>query len=103
MNGFRMRMGTPEDWAKIRNDGKRAFIRRYGLLRFALPVGLLMLIYANLAEPLLFDDPLPSVGSLFRSVLAAIVVWPLAGWLAAEWVWRDREKRFGQDLGEQPS
>jgi hypothetical protein len=86
-------------WAEVRERGWRYFLVHHALLRFALPVGLAMTLYSLFLEPVFFRGELPGIHELsgapfLRTLLLALVVWPLAGYLWGVWVWRANEKRF---------
>jgi hypothetical protein len=98
MSAFRMRMKTPEDWARIRADGRRAFVLRFGLGVFALFGIAFTTLWIVAVDPLVFGAASPAAGEIARHIVVALVVWPLGGWLFARWIWRRNEKRFGSQL-----
>ena len=88
-----------ERWARIRSRGWRYFLVQHALLRFALPVGLAMMLYSILLEPVVFDGRLPGMAEfsgprLLRLLVVSAVVWPLAGWGWGTLMWRANERRF---------
>ena len=65
------------------------------VLRFAPLMIAVMLAWLVFGEPLVFGEAPPSAGEVARYALLSAVVWPLAGWLAATWIWRSKERRYG--------
>lgn len=55
MNPREVKSWGRSEWEKARERGKRHFILHYGLVGFAVPLALLMLVYFYVAEPMLFD------------------------------------------------
>jgi uncharacterized membrane protein YfcA len=85
-------------WAEVRERGWRYFLIHHAILRLAVPVGLAMTLYSLFLEPVFFAGELPRLQELsgtpmLRSLLVALVIWPLVGYLWGVWVWRANEKR----------
>lgn len=89
-----------ECWGRIRSGGRRRFIVEYGLRRFALQLGLSVWLGLFVAVPVFFEGAegpdFGYVGSrpFWLSLLASLVLWPIAGYVWALWEWRRREMRF---------
>jgi hypothetical protein len=94
MSRFRGIFALDESWEETRARGRRDFIWRQGMLRFALPVGvlynLLLIVYEVGFQPLQLEQ-YPEVA--LRRLAVSLVVWPLAGWFVAAHQWRDNERR----------
>jgi len=100
MSRFRGIFALNEPWEVTRARGRKEFIWRQGILRFALPVGVLynvlLIVYEVGFQPLQLEQ-YPDVA--LRRLLVSLVVWPLAGWFVAAYQWRDNERRWGRRGG----
>ncbi len=100
MKSLKVNNWERSDWKEARAEGKARFIIRYGLIRFALPMALIMMVYFYIFEPLLFDGATWAQvftlrwSELLEILLVSAIIWPLAGWAHAEWIWRRAEKRY---------
>lgn len=92
---------SENEWRGIRADGKRSYIRRAGLKEFALGTGLTVWLLVVVVIPTLFAEDAPNLeyfGSpmFWISTLAAIVIWPIAGIIVANLLWRKYERKWGK-------
>ncbi|MDQ3389561.1 MAG: hypothetical protein M3483_08670, partial [Gemmatimonadota bacterium] len=88
-------------WELIRAEGRRAFIIRFGVWRFGIQSGAFLWLVLFVIIPVFFGEGLdvPNfayIGSrpFWLSLLAALVLWPAAGYVWGAWEWRRREARF---------
>jgi hypothetical protein len=74
-------------------EGKRRFIIRRGVLGWGVPAGIMVSLTLFVVVPVFMVHDQPDFGYLrsrafFQSMLAALVLWPLGGWLIGEIEWR---------------
>ena len=96
-----MLINDPQEWARIRAEGRPSFVKRFGLRRFALSTGFLVWSTMFVVVPVLMEADAPQWGYLgsrafLLSTLASVLLWPVAGYLFAHIEWRRLERRFGQ-------
>lgn len=92
---MRPEYSSSEQWQAVRARGKPWFVVRVGLLRFGLPMFVVMSIYILLVQPLVFGDgPRLDLFYLLKYLVVSSVMWALAGWSFAEALWRSSERRF---------
>jgi hypothetical protein len=83
---FRLTDGERRDhWLKQKKKGKNSFIWRIGILRWAVPMFLIMTVVFQLRDPAM----------LWFTVLINLVIWPIAGTFYGYWVWSRLEKKYG--------
>jgi len=87
-------------WARIRARGRRHFLVQYGLRRVALQWGLFFWVTLFVVVPVFFEvHQTPNFGYIgsrpfWLSLMGALVLWPIAGYLLAAIEWRRQETRF---------
>ena len=96
-----MLIANPQEWARVRAEGRSSFVKQFGLRRFALRTGFLVWSTLYVVVPLLMVDDAPRWGYLgsrafVLSTLASLCLWPIAGYLFGQIEWRRLERRFGQ-------
>jgi hypothetical protein len=87
-----------EDWRKIREGGKRAFLLRHGFLGRGLPLGVVTALVIELALGGELPDALTTASFAGRLALA-VGIFTLTGSLAANANWNLHERRFGGGAG----
>lgn len=94
MRRFRGALAIQEPWEETRARGKGSYVWRQGILRFALPMLVVMFVYTFFLEPLLWREPMALEGGVvLRWLMVSLILWPIVGWLFAEWMWRANEKK----------
>lgn len=93
-----MRAYREEEWKKIREGGKLAFVLRHGFLGRGLPLGVVTALVVELARGGELPDAL-ATASFAGLLLLAVGVFTLTGSIAARANWGLHERRFG---GESP-
>jgi hypothetical protein len=87
----------PSSESSGRAEGKRQFIIRRGVLRWAVPTGIVVSLTLFMVVPVFLVHDQPDFAYLrsrafVQSLVGALVLWPLGGWLIGEIEWR-RHKR----------
>lgn len=90
-----------EAWERVRAQGKSSFIRHYGIVRWALPTGAFVWLTLYLVVPVLISPERPNWGYIgsrpfFLSLLGAVCLWPVGGYVFGLIEWRRLERRFGR-------
>jgi len=74
-------------WADIREQGRRNYIFKYGVIRFGLSTWAIMTLYVWIFQP--FDERL-----VFTFV--SLFTFPLAGLIWGRWMWYYFEKLYAR-------
>jgi hypothetical protein len=85
-------------WTRTRAGGRRAFVWRYGVVGWGVPIGALAAAYHVLRVRALTPGMPLSVAAvrpLWTSSLALLVVCGIVGYLLGAWLWDYCEARFG--------
>ncbi|HEX8242382.1 MAG TPA: hypothetical protein VF541_02755 [Longimicrobium sp.] len=90
-------------WPPDSAGGKRRFIIRRGVLGWAVPTGILVTLTLFVVIPVFMVHDQPDFAYLrsraFQSLLAALVLWPLGGWLFGAMEWRRHRRRSPKHSG----
>lgn len=87
-------------WERIRTRGRKHFIPHFGLRKYALPLGAALWLGLLVAVPVFLAGPdAPNFGYIgsrpfWLSLLASLILWPLAGYLWGSVEWRRRNRRY---------
>lgn len=89
-----MRAYREDEWKRVREQGKTAFLLRHGLLGRGIPLGVIVALAIELmlggSFPEAFREP-----AFWARLLFAVAIFTASGALSAHVNWRLHERRFG--------
>jgi hypothetical protein len=89
-----MRLHSKEDWEKIRTQGPKRYLLRYGVVGRGIPMGVVVALLIELWDPSgAMPDALLEPRFLGR-LLLAVAVFTASGCISAWANWRVHERRF---------
>lgn len=91
-----MRAYREEEWSRIRERGKPAFLIRHGFLGRGLPLGLIVALAIEATVGGSFPESLREPGFWGR-LLFAVAVFTTSGCVTAHFHWRLHERRHGAE------
>lgn len=91
-----MRIHGSEEWARVRAEGKRRYLLRYGVIRRGLPMGIAVALLIEVLSP---SGEMPGAlrePTFLGRLLLAVAVFSVSGCISALANWRVHERRFDE-------
>ena len=86
-------------WARMRANGRSAFVWRNGVVGWGLPAALVTALY-KIVENQGVAWPLEVPAELRLALALIALVFPALGYLFGGWLWTQGEARYGRELDE---